>query len=818
MTSPNNAYSILGTSPVKLDAPDKATGAAKYTADLSLPGMLHGAILNSPLAHARILNVDTSRAERLPGVKAVITAREAGDVKFGHSPARQDENIFTVDKVRYVGDEVAAIAAIDEQTAREAVELIRVDYEELPVVLDPFEALRDDSPLIHERSPRNICQEVHNHFGDVEQGFAQSYHVRTDRFMKGRVEGAFIEPQAALAHCDSSGVINLWSATQVSHYVQRAVAMSLRWPVEKVRVMVTNVGGGFGPKSSAAPHEMIAALLSVKTGLPVKIVLDRQQVFWRSRGRHHYYHEMKTGVSRDGKIQAFEHCAVLDGGAYSSLGIITVYYNGSLMSAPYYIPNMKYDGFRVFTNKPAAGSLRGHGGLSNRACFELQLDMIAKEIGMDPIEIRLKNALHSGDVTKMGYKVSSFHVSKCLTSAREDAGWSEKKGRMPKGKGIGVASGYFLSGAGSPVYRTEVPHSTVLIQVAEDGDRVTVFTGANEIGQGSNTVMAMLAAEVLGLKMEDMRVVSGDTALCPLDTGAYSSRQTLMTGHATKQAAEAIRDQILEETSRIFDIPLAELDLKGGRVQGTEKNPEKLAEIRGKYAAEHRGFQELPKEGPLTFKEINRFLYSKKGPLMGKGLYWPGELQSSKEWKGSVVGASPAYSSQTCVAEVSVDSETGELSILKLTLAHDCGFAINRQSVEGQLEGAMCQGLGEALFEEVLFDQKGRVVNCTLGDYKIPTALDVPDLSAVIIEGGEPNGPFGAKGTGEGCIIPIIPAILNAIYDACGVAIMDLPITAEKLLRALRAKQEKGGDTYIHEPPEGARMVLERAKELSRRD
>jgi 4-hydroxybenzoyl-CoA reductase alpha subunit len=813
-TSSAAGYSIINTSPVRKDVPAKSTGQAKYTADLTLPNMLTGAILHSHLAHARILNIDVTRAAKVKGVKAVLTAKDITGAKFGHSPARYDEKVLAADRVRYVGDEVAAIAAVDEQTAREALELIRVDYEMMPVILDPLQSLKDNATLIHEEYPGNICQEVHNTAGNIVKGFAQSHIVRTDRFMNKKTEGVPLEPQACLASFDISGSLTLWTSTQVTHYVQRAVSRMLQLPMDRVRVIAPCVGGGFGVKASAGSHELITCLLSLKTGQPVKLVLDREQVFLRSRGRHQYYHQMTIGVDREGKIQAHEHISVLDGGAYSSFGIATIYYNGSLLHGPYWIPNIKYDGYRVFTNKPACGALRGHGGLSNRACFETQLDIVAGELGMDPIEIRIKNALHAGSTTKSGYFMSSFNVAECLQSARDESEWQQKKGKLPPGKGIGVASSYFVSGAGGAIYHTDIPHSTVIIRVAEDGNGVTVFTGSNEIGQGSDTVMAMIAAEVLGLPLENVSVISGDTGLCPIDLGAYSSRQTLMTGNATKQAAEAIKEQILEALSRQFDMPASTFKLAYGKIEGTEKNQKKLAQFRDNYRQDHRHFAGLPLEGPLTFAEFTHWLYARKGTITGKGTYRPSDLQYSKEWKGSVVGASPAYSTQTCIAEVSVDMDTGQISIDKLTLAHDCGFAINRQAVEGQLEGSMCQGLGECLFEEVIFDDKGKVVNASYSDYKIPTSMDVPDIKGIIIESHEPNGPFGAKEVGEGSILPIIPAIINAIHDACGIVIMELPVTSEKVLKALQSKQESGQEIYIYKPPAIADAIIERALEL----
>jgi len=808
-------YSILNTSPVRKGVPEKATGQARYTADLSLPNMLVGAILHSPLAHARILNIDVTKAKNLPGVRAVLTAKDISHIKFGFSPARFDETALAIDKVRYVGDEIAAVAAIDEQTAKEALELIKVDYEELPALLDPFDTMAEDAPLIHKEYARNICHEVHNEVGNADKRLAEAYLVRSDRFMNKKTDGACLEPYATLADYDLSGHLTLWTSTQVSHYVQRSVAMVLQLPLDRVRVIAPYVGGAFGVKASAGSHELIACMLSMHAGCPIKIVMDREQAFWRNRARHQYYHEMTIGVAKDGKILAHKHLAVIDGGAYSSLGVITVYYNGSLLHGPYAIPNIRYDGYRIYTNKPTSGCLRGHGGVSNRACFETQLDLVAEEMKMDPIEIRMKNVLQSGDTTKSGYHLSSFNVRECLQEARAYSGWGKKKNKLPKGKGIGVATSYFLSGSGSANYHTDIPHSTVVIKVADDGSGIMLYTGSNEIGQGSDTVVAMIAAEVLGLDLNDVNVISGDTGLCPADLGAYSSRQTLMTGNATKQAAESVKKQLLDEMARRYGIASSEFELRQGKVYGTEKNREVLDNIRNRYRTEHRHFTNLPKEGPLTFAEVARLIYAESGSILGKGTYSPPELQYSKEWKGAVIGASPAYSTQTCIAEVTVDFETGDLTIDHLTLAHDCGFAINRKAVEGQLEGSMCHGLGEALFEEMIFDDKGRLMNASLGDYKIPTVLDVPEMKAIIIESNEPNGPFGAKEVGEGCILPVVPAIINAVRDACGVVIMELPISSERILKALKAKEASGEALYIYKPPASADRIIDQAAKLS---
>lgn len=773
---------VLNTRAPKLDAPDKATGRAKYADDLSMPGMLFGAMLHSPLAHARILNIDTSKARRLPGVKAVVTAEEAGLTKYGVSPARYDETLFCHDKVRYVGDEVAAVAAVDLETALEAVSLIQVDYEELPAVFDAREAMEEGAPVIHEDYPRNICAEVHQEFGDVEAAFKECDLIRTDSFVNKRQDAAFIEPHSCLANYDLQGNLTLYTSTQTPHYVQRTVAMVLGLPVGRVRVIKPCVGGGFGPKAEATPLEMSACLLSMKAGKPVKMTASREEVFLHCRARHQFFHELTTGVKRDGTILALYNRCILDGGAYTSFGIATVYYAGSLLGGPYRLPNMKYDGYRVYTNKPACGAQRGHGGVAARAAWEQQLDIIAEELGMDPVEFRLRNVMETGDVTCNALNMSSLGMKECLEAVRDYSGWREKKGRLPRGKGIGVACGFFVSGAGYPIYRSDTYHSTAVIKLSEDGGTVNLYTGSADIGQGSDTAMAMIAAEALGVRLSDVRVFSGDTEYS-LDLGAYSSRQTLMTGHAVKEAAEDVKRQVLEVLSAKLNVPMEDMDIQGGLIV-FKCLPVDFREVRASYIKEHRGWTDWPKENQLTFREAARLAYLERGTIVGTGKYKPPRLGG--DYKGATVGTSPAYGCSAQVVEVTVDEETGRVTIDAMTDAHDCGRAVNRTSVEGQMEGSLSMGLGEALFEEVKFDEKGRVLNPNFSEYKIPTALDVPRIKTIIVESNEPNGPFGAKEVGEGAIMPTIPAILNAVSDAVGVRINELPLTPERVLRALR--------------------------------
>ena len=787
-------YSTVNSRAPRIDAPDKATGSAVYIDDIRLPDMLFGAILHSPLAHARILNIDTSRAKRLPGVKSVVTSQEAGLVKYGVSPARYDETLFCHDKVRYVGDEVAAVAAVDLETAMEALSLIKVEYEELPAVLSLEEAIAEGAPLVHDEYQRNIGAQVHQEFGDVEAALAQCDLVRTDTFRNKRQDGAFIEPQGCIAEYDPKGNLTLRSSTQSPHYVQRTIAMVLGVPIGKLRVIKPYVGGGFGPKVAANAMEMAACLMSMKTGKPVKMGFTREEVFLYGRARHQFVHTLTTGVKRDGTIVALKNECYLEGGAYSSFGIATIYYAGSLLGGPYRLQNMKYDAYRVHTNKPACGAQRGHGGVIARAAWEQQLDRIAEEIGMDPVELRLKNMMEAGDVSCNDLKMNSLGMRECIEAVRDGSGWKEKKGRLPKGKGIGMACGFFVSGAGFPIYRSDTYHATVMIHVSEDGGTVHVYTASAEIGQGSDTAFAMIAAETIGIPLDSVRISSGDTEF-GIDLGAYSSRQTLMTGHATKEAAVDVRRQILGVLARELKVDNSELDIKDGLIVFKHGRVD-FGSIRARYIKEHRGWEGLARgRDPLTFQEAARIAYLARGSIIGRGKYKPGDLGGTH--KGAAVGTSPAYGCSAQVVEVSVDLDTGRITVEKMTDAHDCGFAINRTSVEGQMQGSLSMGMGEALWEEVKFNDKGRILNSNLAEYKIATSLDMPNVTPIIVESHEPYGPFGAKEVGEGAIMPTIPAILNAVYDATGIRFQELPMTPERVFMALRAKEQqtKGKET-----------------------
>ncbi len=780
-------FEVINSRAPRVDAAIKATGQAQYADDLHRSGQLYGAILQSPLAHARILNIDTSRALRLPGVKAIITAEDVGLTRYGVSPARYDETLFAHDRVRYVGDEIAAVAAVDLATAHEALNLIKVEYEELPMVLTIDEATAEGAPQLHDDYPGNISAEVHQEFGDVATAFKECDFIHTHRLVNKRQDGGFIEPHACIAEYDHAGRLTLYTSTQVSHYVQRTVAMVTGIPIGRVRVVRPCVGGGFGPKCEATPLEMSACFLAIKTGRPVKVIYSREQVFLHSRARHQFFHEMTTGFKKDGTIMALAHSCKLDGGAYTSFGIATVYYAGSLLGAPYRLPNMKYDGFRVCTNKPACGAQRGHGGVAARACFEQQLDIIAEELKIDPLELRMMNLMETGDTTCNDLNMSSLGMKECVEAVKKGSGWKKKKGKLPDGKGIGMACGFFVSGAGYPIYRSDTFHSTAEIKVAEDGGTVILRSGIAEIGQGADTMVAMIAAETLGIPLADVRVDSGDTDYS-VDLGAYSSRQTLMSGHATKDAAENVKAQILEVVADKLKVEVKNLDIKSGCIKVKGRKKIDIKPFRDYYRKEHRGWSNLPDGDELSFTEAARMAFLEKGTIVGTGKYKPPILGG--KFKGAAVGTSPAYGGSSQVVEVSVDRDTGKITVDAMTDAHDCGLAINRTMVEGQMQGSLSMGLGEALFEEVKFDEKGRLMTPSLGEYRLATALDMPNIETLVVESGEPNGPYGAKEVGEGAIMPTIPAILNAVYDATGVRITELPLTPERVLLALKKARE----------------------------
>jgi len=759
-------YAVIGKSVPKIDGREKVTGAARYTADLKFPNMLYGKILTSPFAHARIISIDTSEAEKIPGVRAVITHKDAPTLKYGISPARWDENIFCIDTVKFVGDKVAAVACIDEQTCYKALAAIKVEYEELPAVLDPLRATEEDQPQIHPEFVRNINAEIHQDFGDVEAAFKEAHYVRTDTFVGNRTYQTPIEPHTATSMWDGEK-LTVYSSTQSPHYFQYYIAREFGLPMGDVRVLKTYVGGGFGGKLEPTGLEFGGAILAKITGRPVKMFYDRAEMFAHNRGRHRQYMTITSGVDKDGKILGVHADFVMDGGAYTSLGIATAYYAGAMLTLTYEFDNFRFDMLRVYTNLPACGAQRGHGAPQPRYAFEAHLDNIAKDLGIDPMDIRILNARRPNTTTPNEFLVNSCEMKACLEKAREMSGWDEKKGKLPKGRGIGVATGSFVSGAGYPIYRTDLPHAAAMIKVGEDGTSATLYTGATDIGQGSDTVLCQMAAEAMGYTYEQMKIVAADTETTPHDFGAYASRQTLMSGAAVKQAGEEVKTQMLETAAEMLDFPTVDLDIRSGKV-----------------------FSPGNESVTLTFEEVARHFFVNRGPLVGKGSYTPPKLGG--KFKGAAVGTSPAYSFAAQVSEVEIDEETGEVNVLDVWDVHDCGTVINPALLEAQVHGALFMGLGESIWEEVKFDDKGRIANPNLSEYRIPTAMDMPVVHSALVDSYEPAGPWGVKEVGEGATLPTMGCFRNAIFDAMGVSINSLPLGFEKVWRAMKEQREEG--------------------------
>lgn len=751
-------YSVVGQRLPKIDAPAKATGEAKYAADLSLPRMLYGKMLRSTLPHARILHIDTSRAERLPGVKSVVTGKDTKGVKFGGwraFPQLIDQYPLCMDKVRYIGDEVAAVAAVDEETAEEALDLIKVDYEPLQSVFDPDEAVKDGAPLIHENVEHNVCWSRFIDFGNIEEGFAQSEYVREDTFTLPPVTYAPTEPRACLASFDLSGRMTIWTSTQAIYTVQCMLAAALGLREGDVRVIQPYIGGGFGAKFELYPYEVCCSLLSQKTGRPVKIMYTRQEEFSATRTRHPMKIWLKTGFKKDGTLMVRQCKTILDGGAYTAFGPTVTFTAGFFHTLLYRFPHYKYEGYRVFTNKSPSSAMRGIGAVQPYFAGETQLDMVAEDLGIDPIELRLRNARQPNDEIPKLTKVNSCGLSECLRKAGEHTSWKETRRKLLPGRGIGIACAGQQSGGAFNWFRTRLAFSNVRVRANDDGT-VELFTGVSDIGQGSNTVLSQILAEEIGVNFTDVRITAADTGTTPVDIGTWGSRVTLQAGNAVKAAGAELKKQLFPVAAGKLKVEPAELESRNGKIY----------------------IKSRPQESMAFSEAVMMAQAANKGkPVEATGSYHP-------EGKGIV---SPAYSFVAVTAEVEVDRETGRVKVNKLTAAHDCGQPINPMAVEGQVEGSLHMGLGYALTEQILWD-KGEMLNPSFRDYRIPTALDMPEVKIIEVETYEPEGPFGAKEAGEGCVPPVAPAIASAIYDAVGVRIRDLPITPEKVLRALKEK------------------------------
>jgi len=792
---------IVGQPLPKIDAWAKVTGETKFADDLVLPRTLYCKLLRSPLPHANIRGIDTHRALGLPGVFAVITGKDL-PIQYGILPVSQDEEALALEKVRYVGDPVAAVAALDEETAEAALALIEVDYEPLPALMSVEEALKHPDTPIHTYGDNgNVHKQVSLEFGDVDGGFARADYIREDMFYYEGSTHLPMEQHSSLAQFGPDDKLTIWSSTQTPHYLHRALEKTLGISRAHIRVIATPNGGGFGGKSDPFNHELVVCKLAMLTRRPVKITLTREEVFYAHRGRHPVLMWLKTGVTKDGSITAMDFKSFLDGGGYGSYGVASTYYTGALQTVTYDVPAYRFRGLRAFTNKPPCGPKRGHGTPQPRFALEVQLDKIAHALGIDPYELRRSHIVPDDSMTINQLHVTTNGLGKCLDAVVKDSRWKEKRAaaRPANGRahGIGLAASSYISGAGLPIYWNNMPHSGVQIKI-DRGGGVAVFCGSTDIGQGSDSVLAYVVAELLGIEPKDIRVISADTDLTPVDLGSYSSRVTLMTGNAAIEAAEKLRAILFEVAAEKLKVPPESLSAKGRSIYCMDD--------------ENR---------TLPFVEVVQLAEAKHGTLGAVGSYTP-HIQHGK-YKGSGVGPTPAYSYSACVAEISADAETGEYTVDKLWLAHDTGKAINPLLVIGQVEGSAYMGLGEILMEEQVF-RKGLHKIPSMLDYKSPTTLETPEMHTTLVETLDPNGPFGAKEAGQGPLLPIMPAVANALFNALGVRIDEVPATPEKILRALELKARgdearigpKRIPAYAFPPPFKVAPLPERAKDPTR--
>ncbi len=761
--------SPVGKSVPRIDARAKVTGEARFVFDMKLPGMLAGKMLRSPHAHAKIIKIDTSRAEQLPGVKAVITAADTPKIKFGSNeyffPYTVDQLPLEDEKVRYIGDEIAAVAAVDEAIAEKALSLIDVEYEVLPAVFDAEQAMKPGAPRIH-NAMNNIGVMLPAQFGDAERALKESDYVREDTFVLPSAAHAALEPHVCVGQYEvTTRRITLWASTQAPFKIREAMAKTLKMEAADIRVIKLNVGGGFGGKLEMFPMDLAACLLSKKAlGAPVKIECTRQEVFGATRRKHPMIYKLKSGVKKDGTITAITGEVIADGGAYCSYGPTVIAAAIMRMFMVYKIQNIRMLGFRVYTNNEISGAIRGFGGVQSGFAVESHMDMLARGIGMDPVAFRLKNATDPNMTTVSKIILSSNGLKECITKAAEASGWKTKYGR-PKSsgdvaRGIGIAIAADVMG--SKMYKAHESAGTI-IKVEEDGS-VYVFTGAADTGQGSDTVMAQIAAHELGVAYERIRIKAADTEITPFDTGSFASRVTFISGNATKNAATDVKKQILSVVAQELKVDAASLDIKDEAVV---------------YKADGSSVMSFDKAIQLCYS----FSYGQL--LIGRGSYNP--KTTPIDFRTGEGNISASYGFEAQIAEVEVHRRTGAVRVIKMWDVHDIGYPINPTSVHGQIEGSILMGIGYTLYENLKF-REGRTVNPAFSKYRIPRSVDKVDIESIFVQTNDPQGPFGAKGMGEASLLPTAAAIANAIHDAVGVQIKELPITPEKILAALREK------------------------------
>jgi 4-hydroxybenzoyl-CoA reductase subunit alpha len=762
------ARSIGGYVPM-IDGPEKVSGRAKYTADIIRPGMLAGRIYRSPYAHGEIVEVDIAAAARLPGVKAIVTGADC-DKTFGVLPIARSEHPLARDRVRYKGEPVAAVAAVDDATARKAVELIRMKVRDLPAYYTTRAALAPDAVAIHAHRPNNIERDVLFELGNVEQGFAEADLVREGTYNCAEVCQNQMEMHAALAEYDAvRDRMTVHASTQVPYYVHLMLAQILAMDMAQIRVIKPHVGGGFGCRTETLNVELITALLARKAGGTVRTVITREETFITHRGRPETDIRLKIGMRRDGRITAVECECDQRGGAHSGYGVVTILYSGSMLYAIYDLHNVKYTGKRVLTNTPPCGAFRGHGTVDIRFAFENLLDRMAGELGVDPFAVRRANYLSAPTFTDNDLMVNSYGLPQCVDWVEQASGWRTRKGRLARGKGLGMACSHYISGASKPVNWTGEPHATVKLKLDFDGS-IVLLTGAAEIGQGSSTVLVQTVAEVLGLALGRIRIVSGDSEVVPKDNGSYSSRVTFMVGNAAIDAAQNLKRLLIAAAAR-------KLDAEPGDI-------ECLGEVY-RAGAQDKG---------LSFQEVVTEALTDAGTITVTGNYSTiPESHGGRKYRGAAIGGTMGYSYSAQVVEVSVDEETGVVSVDKVWVAHDCGKALNRLTVEGQVQGSVWMGMGQAMSEETAYHD-GLLLTANMLDYRVPTIFDSPPIEVGIVESNDPHGPFGAKEAGEGSLAAFLPALTNAIADAIGIRFNDLPVTPDRVFAAIEKRRRALGN------------------------
>ena len=767
--APERELRVVGTPFRRVDGRAKVTGQTRFTDDLAFPRQAFVKLVRSTIPHGRIRSIDLSRAAALPGVLGFLTGKDL-PTTFGILPVSQDEHPLALEIVRHVGDPVVAVAATSEDAAQAAALRVEVDYEPLPTIASVEEAAATDEPQLHGYADRgNLHKVVSMEFGDVEAGFAEAAHLFEDLFFYEGNTHLPMEQHATVAVPEDEGRVTVYSSTQTPHYLHRSLAKVLGLPASRIRVVATPNGGGFGGKSDPFGHEIVAAAMALKLGRPARIALTREEVFYCHRGRHPVLMRMKTGVRRDGTLVAQTLQTALDGGAYGSYGVASTYYTGALQTVTYRLPRYKFESVRAFTNKPACGPKRGHGTPQPRFGLEVQLDKIAVALGRNPADLRFGMLEEPGTVTANWLKLGTIALGRCIEAVVEGSRFRERWGRLPEGRGLGLACGSYLCGAGLPIYWNQMPQSGVALHV-DRGGGVAVFCGETEIGQGSDSVLAAVVAEVLGLELADLRLCVADTAFTPVDLGSYSSRVTLMMGHAAREAAERLRERIAEAVGLQLGVPAGRLVFAERRVFDAEE----------------------PGRG-LGWEEAVIATEARFGTLATAGSYTP--PRSPGKYRGAGVGPSPTYSYSAAVVEVEVDPRTGIWRPVEVWMAHDIGRAINPALVMGQVEGSVYMGLGEAMMEESAFRRLPRSRSQALVhkfpsllEYKSLTFEEMPEVHTYLIEEPDPVGPFGAKEVGQGPLLPMPPACANAIHDAVGVRVDQVPIHPHMVLKALEAK------------------------------